>query len=79
MICTVYSHYIGFDKIIEIVKEKYPKANITRGSQDEFYTAVFEIKGGLFSSPSKIKIGYRQRQKPSYQLLHEDVCPLSQT
>ena len=78
IICTVYSHYIGFERIIEILKQKYTKGNLTYGNQDEFHTAELEIKGGLFSSSSKIKIGYRQRQKPSYQLLQEDICPLSQ-
>jgi DNA-dependent RNA polymerase auxiliary subunit epsilon len=78
MICTVYSHYIGFDRIVEILKQNYPKANLTLGNQDEFHSAELEIKGGLLSSSSKIKIGYRQRQKPSYQLLQEDVCPLAQ-
>ena len=78
MICTIYSHYTGFDRIIEILKQKYPKATLNVGNQDEFHTAELEIKGGLFSSSSKIKIGYRQRQKLSYQLLQEDNCPLSQ-
>lgn len=78
MICTIYSHYLGFDRIVEILKQKYPKSNLTLGNQDEFDTAELEIKGGLFSSSSKLKVGYRQRQKPSYQLLQEDVCPLSQ-
>ncbi|WP_273209016.1 DUF4272 domain-containing protein [Runella zeae] len=78
MICTIYSHYLGFDSIVDMLKQTYPKANLTIGNQDEFHTAELEIKGGLFSSSSKFKIGYRQRQKPSYQLLQGDVCPLSQ-
>jgi hypothetical protein len=78
MICTIYSHYLGFDRIVDLLKQRYPKSVLTLGNLDEFHTAELEIKGGLFSSSSKLKIGYRQRQKPSYQLLQEDVCPLSQ-
>lgn len=77
MICTLYSHYTGFDNILQILTKKYPKATQTRGKEDEFHTVDLEIKGGLFGSPSKIKVAYRERQKPSYRLLHEDVCPLS--
>ena len=78
MICTIYSHHLGFDRIVEILKQKYPKSNLTLGKQDEFHRAELEIKGGLFSSASRLKVSYRQRQKPSYQLLQEDICPLSQ-
>lgn len=78
MICTIYSHYTGFDGIIEILKKKYPKANIIIGNQDEFQIAELEIKGGLFSSSSKLKIAYRQKENLSYQLLEEDNCELSQ-
>lgn len=78
MICTVYAHELGFDRIVDLLKQQYPKANVTLGNQDEFYIAELDIKGGLFSSSSKIKVGYRQRRNPSYQLLQEDVCPLSQ-
>lgn len=77
IICTLYSHYIGFDKIVEILKQRYPKANFVLENQNEFYTAGLEIKDGLFSPASKIKIGYRQRQKPSCQLTEQDDCPLS--
>lgn len=77
MICTIYSNYIGFDKITDILQKSYPKASLTLSKQDEFQIAEMEVKGGFFSSSSKLKVGYRQRVAPSYQLLNEDDCPLS--
>ena len=77
IIGTVYSHYLGFEKIIGIIKEKYPKGSLTIGNQEGIDFLELEIKGGIFSSSSKLKIVYRQRYKPSYQLLEDDNCPLS--
>ena len=78
MICTIYSHRTGFDRIIEILQNNYPKANLTVSQQDEFQVAELEIRGGVFASSGNLKIRYRQREKPSYQILEEDICPLSQ-
>jgi hypothetical protein len=76
MICTLYSHFTGFEKIIDILREAYPKATFSRGSEGGFETVEMETKGGLFSAAGKLKIAYRQRDKPSYRLRNEDVCPL---
>lgn len=77
IICTVYAHFIGFDRIAGILKTNYPGAIITTGTQGESNTATLEIKGGLFSASAKVLIRYRQRKNPSYQLLPEDQCALS--
>ncbi len=77
MICTIYSHNLGFDKIKEILKATYPKGVLTISKQDESNIAVMEIKGGLFSSSKKIKITYRERVKPSYQIPEVNDSPLT--
>lgn len=77
MICTIYSHHLVFDRIVEIVKSIFPGAAISVGTQDEFSIVDIEIKGGLFSSSKKMKVSYRQRIIPSYQLPEVDDSPLT--
>jgi len=77
MVCTIYSHQLGFDKVQEIVQRIYPKGKITVSTQDDFDIIEVEIKGGLFSSTKKIKISYRQRAIPSYQIPEVDDSPLT--
>jgi len=60
MICTIYSHNIGFDKILDIVRRIYPSGKLDINSEDEFQVVTIEIKGGFFKSSKKIKIPYRQ-------------------
>jgi len=77
MVCTIYSHQLGFDKVQEIVQRIYPKGKITVSTQDDFDIIEVEIKGGLFSSTKKLKISYRQRAIPSYQIPEVDDSPLT--
>lgn len=77
MICTLYSHSIGFEKITDIVKEVYPKCILTTTKEDESHIVEIDIKGGFFSSPKKFKITYRQRSAPSYQLPEKNEDPLT--
>ncbi len=77
MICTIYSHNPGFDRIKVIIQKKYPKGIITLSKQDEFEILELEIKGGIFGSPAKLKIAYRERTKHSYQLPEIDDSPLT--
>ncbi|GAA3509570.1 hypothetical protein GCM10022393_22700 [Aquimarina addita] len=77
MICTIYSHQIGFDKITVILKESYPTASLTISTQQESQIATLEIKGGFFSTSSVLKIRYRQRKEPSYQIPEIDDCLLT--
>jgi hypothetical protein len=77
MICTIYSHHLGFEKILEIVQKNYPKWKLTVSNQGESKIAELEIKGGLFSFSKKIKISYRQRITPSYKIPKFDDSPLT--
>ncbi|MFB9078658.1 DUF4272 domain-containing protein [Flavobacterium procerum] len=77
MICTLYSHHIGFDKIIESVENSYPQSIITSSNQNGSQIATIEIKGGFLSSGSKLTIVYREREQPSYQIPDTDECPLT--
>lgn len=77
MICTIYSHHLGFDIIKNLIQKIYPKGILTLSKQGESDVANLEMKGGLLGSSKKIKISYRQRNKPSYQILDIDDSPLT--
>lgn len=77
LICTLYSHRIGFDDIVKLLQRKHAKAVFTFSEQDDFRIVEMDTKGGIFSSAGKLKIAYRERLKPSYQLSQADNCPLS--
>ncbi len=78
MICTLYSHNLGFEKIIEILKNNIPKGNLTFSELDDFKVVKIETKGGLFSSGNKLKISYRERIEPSHQISENENCPLNE-
>jgi len=68
MICTIYSHNVGFDTIKELILSSFPKGNAVFSNQDGFDIIDLEIKGGILGSSKKIKISYRERLKPSYEI-----------
>ena len=68
MICTIYSHNVGFDTIKELILSSFPKGNAVISNQDGFDIIDLKIKGGILGSSKKIKISYRERLKPSYQI-----------
>ena len=75
--CVIYSHQLKFDKIIEIVKAKLPKAKIeTFDSEDGRHLKATQ-KGGLFGKTKTLKVNYRQRLNPSYKL-DKIECGLTQ-
>lgn len=76
MIGTFYSHKIGFEKIINLIKLSYPKSKVTFDKVGSSDVAEIEIIGGLFRGTSKLKITYRQRLVPSYQFVENEQCPL---
>lgn len=78
MICTIYSHSIGFEKITDILKKVFPKGSLTSVHKDGSQIAELETKGGLFSSAKKLVITYRQRNQPSYLLPKVDDSPLTE-
>ncbi|UUF13577.1 MULTISPECIES: DUF4272 domain-containing protein [Flavobacterium] len=73
MICTIYSHHLGIQKIKEIFLSHVPKGTFSGTS--EFLD--FEIKGGILSPSKKIKISYRQRAVPSYKIPELDDSDLT--
>lgn len=77
MICTIYSHNLGFDSIKELVLSNFPKGTISISKEDELDVIALEIKGGILSSSQKVKIAYRERAKPSYQIPQIDDSPLT--
>lgn len=77
IICTIYSHQVGFDNITAIIKKAYPNSSLTLDSEDEFQILRMETKGGIFRSPKKLKVAYRERAQPSYQLPEIDDSPLT--
>ncbi|MFK8006023.1 MAG: DUF4272 domain-containing protein [Saprospiraceae bacterium] len=75
--CTIYSHYLNFDKVVEIVKKKLPKAKVEFNDGGINKSLVATIKGGFFGKNKTLKINYRQRENPSYRL-EEVECGLTQ-
>lgn len=75
--CTIYSHQINFDAVEEIVRRALHKANITLNDGDKQKQLTATIKGGFFKKDKVLKISYRERETPSYNL---DVvnCGLTQ-
>jgi len=72
MLGTVYSHYLGFDKIIDILKKHYPTAEI---SVEEDKGSDIATVG--FENGSSLRVQYRQRRIPSYQIPQVDDSPLT--
>lgn len=68
MICTIYSHQSGFDAIKEIIVSNFPDGNILINKEEESDIIDLEIKDGISNSTQKIKILYRERAEPSYQI-----------
>jgi hypothetical protein len=77
IICTVYSHHAGFDSIINTVKKIYPKGMLSFEQEEESRVAHLHVKGGLFRPAKKLKIAYRERAQPSYQLPDANDSPLT--
>ncbi|MFK7771368.1 MAG: DUF4272 domain-containing protein [Saprospiraceae bacterium] len=75
--CTIYSHYLNFEKVVQIVKEKLPKAKVEFNDGGMNKSLVATIKGGFFGKNKTLKINYRQRQNPSYKI-DEVECGLTQ-
>jgi len=75
--CTLYSHKLDFDKVVEIVKSKLPKAEIEFDDGGKQKSLVATIKGGFFGKNKTLKINYRERTNPSYKL-EEIECGLTQ-
>ncbi|MCD9576742.1 DUF4272 domain-containing protein [Flavobacterium soyae] len=73
MICTIYSHHLGFERIKEIFLSHIPKGSFL--NHPDFIE--FEVKGGILSPSKKIKIAYRERAEPSYKIPEVDDSDLT--
>jgi Domain of unknown function (DUF4272) len=75
--CTLYSHQLNFEKVIEIVQSTLPKASMEYKDGGKQKSLLMTIKGSLFSKPKTLKINYRERLNPSYTL-EKAECGLTQ-
>lgn len=78
MICTIYSHQLGLEKIKEIIQSNIPAVKFS-GSKDDDGSDILEleIKEGILSSSQKLVISYRERAMPSYQIPEIDDSALT--
>jgi len=63
---SLYSHYLGFDKVVDIIRQEMPKAKLEVSDSGTSLTAT--SPGGLLGKSKTLKINYRQRKNPSYKL-----------
>lgn len=75
--CTIYSHKLEFEKVVEIIKTELPKAKIDYKYEGKQKSLTATLKGGIFSKTKTLKINYRERKTPSYNLDQID-CGLTQ-
>jgi len=75
--CTIYSHYLAFDKVVDIVKTHLTKAKVTVVDNGSQKSLVATIKNGFFGKSKTLKINYRERSTPSYTLAQVN-CGLTQ-
>lgn len=75
--CTIYSHHLDFEKVVQIVKSNLPKAKVDFNDSGKQKSLVATIKGGLFGKTKTLRINYRERENPSYTLA-EVECGLTQ-
>lgn len=75
--CTIYSHYLNFKKVIQIIKSTLPKAKIEFQNGGKQKSLIATIKGRFFSKAKTLKINYRERKNPSYKLERIE-CGLTQ-
>lgn len=75
--CTVYSHQLKFQDVVEIVKSELPKAKVEFKDGGKQKSLIASIKGGLFGKNKTLTINYRERDNPSYKLDNIE-CGLTQ-
>lgn len=78
MICTIYSHQLGLERIKEILQSNITNAKIsTTKDDDESDIIEIEIKEGILNAAQKLVISYRERAIPSYQIPEIDDSALT--
>ncbi|MDA3615721.1 DUF4272 domain-containing protein [Polluticaenibacter yanchengensis] len=78
MICTIYTHYLAYEKLISNINNSFPKAKIDVNSDNDSKYITVVLKGGLFSGNKEFKINYRERGIASYQIVEVDNSPLAE-
>jgi len=78
MICTLYSHKLGFEKLVDILKTSIPNSVLRFSKLGGSDVIEVEVKAGFFSSSSKLKISYRERIHPDYKIHTNETCPLTE-
>ena len=63
--CTIYSHKLNFDKVVDIIKTELPTATVTVKDGGLQKSIAVILKGGFFSKSKKLNINYRERKSPS--------------
>lgn len=66
--CTIYSHNLEFEKVVQIVKSNLPNAKVEYNDGGAQKSLVATIKGGFFGKTKSLKINYRERKNPFYKL-----------
>ena len=66
--CTIYSHRLKFDEVVDIVKSQLPKAQVEFTDNGKQKSLVATMKGGFFGKNKTLTINYRERENPSYKL-----------
>ena len=75
--CTIYSHQLKFDEIVNIIKSHLPKAKIEFNDGGKQKGLVATVKGGFFGKDKILTVNYRERENPSYKL-DQVECGLTQ-
>ena len=63
---AIYSHQLGFDRVVRIVQEALPAVQIEVDMVEQ--RLIGTHKGGLFGKTRTFRLSYRQRRTPSYTL-----------
>ena len=75
--CTIYSHELCFDKILKEIQNSFPTAKTEIIKEEHQKIIHTTIKNGLLKPKKEFQISYRERLKPSFNLLEID-SPLTQ-
>ncbi|WP_127127009.1 DUF4272 domain-containing protein [Pseudoflavitalea rhizosphaerae] len=77
MVCTLYAHYTGFDKIEKTIQEFFPGSKLSVAKDGESNVLECEVRGGLFRPSGKLTISYREKAIPSYKFAENDQSSLT--
>ncbi len=75
--CTIYCHPIIYSELVEIIDSRLKDAKVSYSEKEGFKRIDIKLKSTLFKKGKELKISYRERKNPSYQLGNID-CPLTQ-